>query len=38
MINHIFGKTFFMFTYFIVTSLLVIGTIFIISRKLRENE
>ena len=38
MIDHIFGQTFFMFTYFIVTSLLVIGTIFIISRKFRENE
>ena len=38
MVDNIFSKTFFMFVYFIVTSLLVIGAVFIISRKFREDE
>lgn len=35
--DHIHG-TFFFFTYFIITSLVVIGLIFMISRKFKENE
>ena len=38
MVDTIFHETFFIFTYFIATSLLVIGSIFMISRKFREDE
>ncbi|MBN1363577.1 MAG: DUF2157 domain-containing protein [Syntrophaceae bacterium] len=37
-LDHIYRDTFLMFTYFILTSLLVIGSIFMISRKFKENE
>ncbi len=37
-VETILRKTFLMFTYFIVTSLLVIASILIISRKFREDE
>jgi hypothetical protein len=37
-VDQIHRDTFFMFTYFILTSLLIIGSIFMISRKFKENE